>query len=85
MIKTFYGESVMSADGRQKLPVYKYQGGDDSLIYKYITGKLAQVLVDHVYPDNLAYDLSQSQAEPHHFRRIPHRHQSARGPLLPRP
>ena len=54
MVKTFYGELVMSENGERKLPVYKYQGGDESLIYKYITGKLAQMLVDHVYPTNLA-------------------------------
>ena len=54
MIKTFYGEAVTSEQGAKNLRVYKYAGGDESLIYKYITGKLAQALVDHVFPINLA-------------------------------
>lgn len=83
MIKTCYGESVMTAQGRQKLPIYKYQGGDDSLIYKYITGKLAQVLVDNVYPETLAYT-GLTQAQPDHIRRLPHRHQPARRAVLHR-
>jgi len=54
MIRTFYGEAVLSPEGSKNLPVYKYQGGDESLIYKYVTGKLAQCLVDGVYPTTLA-------------------------------
>ena len=54
MKNTFYGELILTEQGAKNLPVYKYQGGDDSLIYKYITGKLAQCLVDSVYPTNLA-------------------------------
>lgn len=54
MIRTFYGEGIMTEQGAKNLKVYKYAGGDESLIYKYITGKLAQLLVDHVFPTSLA-------------------------------
>lgn len=54
MIKTCYGESITSEQGAENLKVYKYAGGDESLIYKYVTGKLAQVMVDYVFPTYLA-------------------------------
>ena len=54
MRRTFYGETVLSEQGARNLPGYKYQGGDQSLLYKYVTGKLAQMLVDDVFPVWLA-------------------------------
>jgi hypothetical protein len=54
MIRTFYGEGILTEQGAENLKHYKYSGGDESLIYKYITGKLAQMLVDHVFPVTLA-------------------------------
>lgn len=54
MLKSFYGETILTEEGKQKLPGYQYKGGDESLIYKYITGKLAQCLVDTIYPETLA-------------------------------
>ena len=54
MKKACYGETLLSEQGSKNILTYKYAGADESLIYKYITGKLAQMLVDHVYPVNLA-------------------------------
>lgn len=54
MIRTFYGESIVTKEGAKNLLIYKYAGGDESLIYKYLTGKLAQLLVDYVFPITLA-------------------------------
>lgn len=58
MKRTFYGEAVMTEAGYEKLPKYKYNGSDASLIYKYFTGKIAQFLVDNIYPESLAYSKS---------------------------
>lgn len=54
VIRAWYGEAIITESGAGKLKDYKYKGGDASLIYKYITGKLAQWVVDTFYPETLA-------------------------------
>jgi len=51
----WYGEEILTDYGEQSIRKYQYKGGDASYIYKYITGKLAQYVVDYVYPAWLAY------------------------------
>ena len=58
MVKySWYGEEIISDHGEVSLRRYTYKGGDESLIYKYVTSKLAQALVDYVYPTWLAPNL----------------------------
>ncbi|KAF1330170.1 Cdp-alcohol phosphatidyltransferase, partial [Globisporangium splendens] len=44
----------LTDDGAKNILNYKYSGSDASLIYNYIISPLAQKLVDHVIPPNLA-------------------------------
>lgn len=44
----------LTDDGAKNILNYKYSGSDASLIYNYIVSPLAQKLVDHVIPPNLA-------------------------------
>jgi hypothetical protein len=53
-MKAWYGEELLTAEGAKKVKGYKYQGGDLSLIYKHVTGPLAQWVVDTFYPPTLA-------------------------------
>jgi hypothetical protein len=53
-MRAFYGEEILSETGKESIKHYTYKGGDASLIYKYVFGKLAQWVVDHLYPETLA-------------------------------
>ncbi|DBA03668.1 TPA: hypothetical protein N0F65_006847 [Lagenidium giganteum] len=44
----------VTEDGAKNILQYKYSGSDASLIYNYVISPLAQKLVDHVLPPNLA-------------------------------
>lgn len=44
----------VSPQGEENLKKYRYQGGDASLLYKYILGPLAQWLVDNAISETLA-------------------------------
>lgn len=51
---SFPGFLFLSEGARKELPHYKYRGCDKSLLYQYILSPLAQWLVDHVVPRNVA-------------------------------
>lgn len=53
-MNSWYGEQILSENGKDEIKNYQYKGGDLSYIYKYITGPLAQWVVDTFYPATLA-------------------------------
>ena len=50
MNKTYIGETLFPIKNIKGLKDYKYSGSDASILYKYVFGKAAQYLVDHVIP-----------------------------------
>ena len=52
--KTFLGEELFPKEKEENLKNFQYKGSDASLLYKYVFGKLAELLVEKVIPPSIA-------------------------------
>ena len=52
---TFYGETLFDESKTEEIKNYKFKGVDSSILYKYIVSPFAQLLVDKVISENIAF------------------------------